>query len=82
MVKRRVAILAGVDVLGLARVTNDNTVNIRNGGSTDYPVIRQARPGDASLYSGKFEGSNWLGIVLADETIGYIYANMASLTRK
>ena len=53
MVKRRVAILAGVDVLGLVRVTNDNTVNIRSGGSTDYPVICQARPGDAFLYAGK-----------------------------
>lgn len=72
----------GLPVLGVVTVTNDENVNVRTGGAKEYPVLAQVRPGDMYCYVGKFEGSNWLGIVLPDNTVGYVAPGMVELTRK
>lgn len=76
------AILAGATVSGIVTITNNANVNVRAGGSTDYPVVTQVRPGEMFSYAGKFDGSGWLGIILWDGYIGYIAPSMAEVTRK
>lgn len=76
------AILAGVEVEGIVTITNEKSVNVRSGGSADWPILASARPGDTFLYVGRVEDSSWLGILLPDGQVGYVAPGLAELTGK
>lgn len=67
------SIPAGADgnvIVGEVTVTSMNYVNIRSGGSTDYPIIAKGKPGELFKTTGILSG--WYEILLPDNTYGYI----------
>lgn len=69
----------GTNIIGLVTITHYNNVNIRSGGSTDFPVVALGAPGQQYSCTG-FSNSGWYEIILPDSTIGYISNNLSSLS--
>ena len=57
-------------IVGEVTVTSMNYVNIRSGGSTDYPIIAKGKPGELFQTTGIISG--WYEILLPDNTYGFI----------
>ena len=68
----------GMNIIGLVTITHYNDVNIRSGGSTDFPIVLTASPGQQFPCTG-FASSGWYEIILPDNTIGYVSNNLSSL---
>ncbi len=69
----------GMNIIGIVTITNQNNVNIRGGGSTDFPIVGSAAPGQQFPCTG-FASSGWYEIILPDNTIGYVSNNLSSLS--
>ncbi len=69
----------GINIIGQVTITHYNNVNIRSGGSTDYPVVATGAPGQEFPCTG-FATSGWYEIILPDNTIGYVTNNLSLLT--
>ncbi|HSK69437.1 MAG TPA: SH3 domain-containing protein, partial [Candidatus Limnocylindria bacterium] len=61
----------GTLIVGEVTITNNNRVNIRSGGSTAYPIIGSANPGDLFQTTGQ-ASTGWYEILLDDGTTGYV----------
>ena len=59
----------GINIIGQVTITHYNNVNIRSGGSTDYPVVATGAPGQQFPCTG-FATSGWDEIILPDNIIG------------
>ena len=59
-------------------ITNDGTVNLRAGESTDYDVVATAKPGDTFDYLGTAD-SGWYKIRLDDGAVAYVSPKMAEI---
>ncbi len=61
----------GTLIIGEVTITNNNRVNIRRGGSTGYPIIGSANPGDLYQTTGR-ASTGWYEILLDDGTFGFV----------
>lgn len=68
----------GMNIIGQVTVTHYNNVNIRSGGSTDYPAVAVGTPGQTFQCTG-FAVTGWYEIILPDNTTGYISNNLSTL---
>ncbi|MGI6726062.1 MAG: SH3 domain-containing protein [Christensenellales bacterium] len=61
----------GTVIVGEVTIIASNSVNIRSGGSTDYPIIASARSGALFQTTGQV-ASGWYEILLPDNVFGYV----------
>ena len=61
----------GVMIVGEVTITSNTTVNLRSGGSTDYPVIGNGSSGEVFQTTGQV-ASGWYEILLPDDRIAYV----------
>ncbi len=64
--------------VALARVSR--TVNVREGPSTNYKVLTQAKAGDEFTIVGKNKAGTWWQIKLGDGKLGWIFGKLVNIT--
>lgn len=65
------ALADGEMLVGEVTITSTGFVNVRSGGSTDYPIIYRGESGELFQTTGQVAGG-WYEILLPDGTFGYI----------
>lgn len=65
------ALADGELLVGEVTVIATNSVNVRSGGSTQYPIIATAKSGELFQTTGQVPGG-WYEILLPDNTFGYV----------
>lgn len=65
------ALADGEMLVGEVTITNRTSVNIRSGGSTDYPIIYTGRPGELFYTTGQVS-TGWYEILLPGGGYGYV----------
>lgn len=74
------AMADGIALVGEVTITNQSRVNIRSGGSTDYPIVATGNPGDLFQTTGQGP-TGWYEILLPDDTFGFISNKMVYFYR-
>lgn len=63
-----------------ALVTND-TLNIRSGPGTSYPIVGGLKRGDEVTVTGRNKAGTWLAIITDEGAEGWVYADYTSVDR-
>ena len=61
----------GMMIVGEVTILGSGSVNLRSGGSTDYPIIGRGKSGEVFKTTGQVE-SGWYEIILPDERFAYV----------
>lgn len=69
------ALADGETLVGEVTIINRTSVNIRSGGSTDYPIVYTGRPGELFYTTGQVS-TGWYEILLPGGGYGYVSDNL------
>lgn len=61
----------GTMIVGEVVITHTRNVNLRSGGSTSYPIVGSAKPGELFQTTGQIE-TGWFEIILSDGSFAYV----------
>jgi hypothetical protein len=60
--------------------SSTTAINVRSGPGTNYPVLGQFEPGQATTVTGRNPDSSWWQVSLPDNSLGWVFGELVSLS--